>query len=106
VWYKLLSSSDPEPFEFNSWQLMTQLGNVNFISTAIDTFSELTYAPGTYNSGLAQNKATYTKNGTTYDKFMTFAIKVVMFSSSTIDVPKIKNLRIIALPSTNIPQQG
>ena len=106
VWYKLLSSSDPELFEFNSWQLMTQLGNVNFISTAIDTFSELTYAPGTYNSGLAQNKATYTKNGTTYDKFMTFAIKVVMFSSSTVDVPKIKNLRVIALPSTNIPQQG
>jgi hypothetical protein len=106
VWYKLLSASDPEAFEFNSWQLMTQLGNVNFISTAIDTFTELTYAPGTYNSGLAQNKATYTKNGTTYDKFMTFAIKVVMYGSSTIDVPKIKNLRVIALPSTNIPQQG
>jgi hypothetical protein len=106
VWYKILSASDPDSIDSNSWQLMTQLGNVNFVSTAIDTFTELTFAPGTYNSGLAQNKATYTKNGVTYDKFMTFAVKVVMYGSSTVDVPKIRNLRVIALPSTNIPQQG
>ena len=106
VWYKLLAAADPDQIDGNSWQLMTQLGNVNFVSNAIDAFTELTYAPGTYNSGLAANKATYTKNGTTYPTFMTFAIKVLLYGSSTIDVPKIKNMRVIALPSTNIPQQG
>jgi hypothetical protein len=106
VYYKLLSLSDPEPFEVNTWQLMTQLGNLSFVSDALDTFTELTFAPGTFGSGLAANKTSYTKNGTSYNDFMTFAIKIVMYGSSTVDIPKVRNLRVIALPPTAIPQSS
>jgi hypothetical protein len=106
VYYKVGATGDADPFENNNYQLMTQLGNLSFISNVYDEFTELTYAPGVYNSGLSNNKITYTKTGTTFNDFITFSVKVVMYGSSTVNVPKIRNLRIIALSSVNIPQGG
>ena len=98
VYGKYLSPGDSEPFEDKYWNLLTQINYNNFVSADESDFRELTFAPGT--AGVVSNQITYTNAaGTqTFTDFATFAIKVVMTGDSTVDVPKIKDLRIIALP--------
>ena len=43
------------------------------------------------------NNITYTSSNVTYDKFKTFAIKIVLGSASSSIIPKIKDLKAIAL---------
>ena len=98
VYGKFLSPGDSEPFEDKNWNLLTQINNNNFVSVDESDFRELTFAPGT--AGVPSNQITYTNSaGTqTFTDFSTFAVKVVMSGDSTVNVPKIKDLRIIALP--------
>jgi hypothetical protein len=98
VYGKYLSPGDSEPFEDKTWNLLTQINYNNFVSSDEKDFRELTFAPGT--AGVVTNQITYTNSaGTqTFTDFATFAVKVVMTGDSTVDVPKIKDLRIIALP--------
>jgi hypothetical protein len=97
VYYKVLSGSDSETFDDKNYQLMGQLGNPNFISTSENDYRELVFAPGT--TDIANNAITYTTGSTAYNTFKTFSIKVVMSGSDTTDVPKVRDLRAIALPS-------
>lgn len=97
VYYKILSTSDPDVFDDKSWQLMTELGNSNFVSLNENDFRELTFAPGI--NGIANNSVSYTSAGTAFTTFRTFAIKIVMSSSNTGIVPRVADMRAIALPS-------
>jgi len=97
VYYKVLSASDPDTFDDKNYTLMTELGNQNFISADEYDYRELTFAPG--EDRTATNAITYTNDDTSYNSFKTFAIKVVMSGSSTVDVPKLRDLRVIALPA-------
>jgi len=97
VYAKLLSSSDPEIFDEKEWQLLTQLGNANFVSLNANDYRELVFAPGT--NGIANNSVTYTSGSSTFNTFRTFAIKIVMSGTSSVDVPKVRDLRVIALPA-------
>lgn len=97
VYYKVLSGSDPEVFDDKNYQLMGQLGNSNFVSTNENDYRELVFAPGS--TDLANNAVTYTSGSTAYNTFKTFSIKVVMSGSDTTNVPKVRDLRAIALPS-------
>jgi len=97
VYYKLLSDSDADVFDNKSYQLMTQLGNPNFISTNRRDYRELSFAPGI--SSAANNSILYTSGSTAFNTFKTFAIKIVMSGTDTTDVPKVRDLRAIALPS-------
>jgi hypothetical protein len=97
VYVKLLSSSDSQTFEDKEWQLLTQLGNANFVSTNANDYRELVFAPGT--NGVADNSISYTSNGVSYNNFRTFAVKIVMAGTNSADVPKIRDLRAIALPA-------
>jgi len=97
VYYKILSASDNEVFDNKNYQLMTQLDNVNFVSANDGDIRELSFAPGVNN--VANNSVSYTTSSTAYSKFKTFAIKVVISGTSTIDVPRIRDLRAIALPA-------
>ena len=97
VYYKVLSASDPSLFEEKSWQLMTQIGNSNYVSPNVSDYRELLFAPGT--NGVPSNQISYATENTVYNTFRTFAIKVVMTSQRTGLVPKIKDLRAIALPA-------
>jgi hypothetical protein len=99
VYYKLLSKSDPDAFTDKNYQLMTQLGNPNFVSTGDFDYRELKFAPG--QNGVPDNSISYDSNGTSYSSFRTFAIKVVLRGTSTVDVPKVRDVRVIALPSGN-----
>ena len=97
VYYKLLSGSDSDVFDNKSYQLMTQLGNPNFVSSNKRDYRELSFAPGT--SSVANNSISYTSGSTAFNSFKTFAIKIVMSGTDTTDVPKVRDLRAIALPS-------
>lgn len=97
VYYKILSASDPESFDDKKWKLMTQLDNQNFISSGPNDYREIIFAPGS--DTLQDNLVSYTSGGTLFTTFRTFAIKIVMTSSKTGIVPKIKDMRAIALPA-------
>ena len=97
VYYKLLSVSDNETFNDKSWQLMTQLSNVNFASNNYQDYREIAYAPGINNA--ANNSVLYSTSSTTFNTFRTFAIKIVLSGTSTVDVPKVRDFRAIALPA-------
>jgi hypothetical protein len=98
VYGKFLSPGDAESFNDKNWNLLTQINNSNFVSHDEADYRELTFAPGT--AGVVSNQISYTNAaGTqTFTDFATFAVKVVISGESTVDVPKIKDLRIIALP--------
>jgi hypothetical protein len=97
VYYKILSGSDSDVFDNKSYQLMTQLGNVNFASANKRDYRELSFAPGV--SSVANNSVNYISSSTAFNTFKTFAIKIVMSGTDTTDVPKVRDLRAIALPA-------
>ena len=97
VYYKILSTSDADTFDNKNYQLMTQLSNSNFVSANQDDYREIAYAPGTNNT--ANNAVSYTSASTGYNTFRTFAIKIVLTGTSTVDVPKVRDFRAIALPA-------
>jgi hypothetical protein len=97
VYYKILSKSDNDLFDNKSYQLMTELGNQNYVATNKNDFRELTFAPGT--GGVANNSVAYTTSSTGYSTFRTFAIKIVMSGQDTVDVPKVRDVRAIAFPA-------
>jgi hypothetical protein len=96
VYFKPLSISDPTSFDNREWQLLTQITSTNFVSTQTDDFRELVFAPGINN--IANNSILYTAAGSAFNNFKTFAVKVVMTGTDTVNVPLIKDLRVIALP--------
>ena len=71
---------------------MGETSNTNSVSASdnLNEYLELEYSPTTANT-------TYTSGGVDYDTFKTFAIKIVMTSPNTTNVPLIKDLRAIAL---------
>ena len=97
VYFKILSSSDPDLFDEKPYQLMTQVGNANYISLNESDYRELLFAPG--ENGVPSNSVSYVSGDTAYSSFRTFAIKIVMSSQTTAIVPKIRDLRAIALPA-------
>jgi hypothetical protein len=99
VYYKILSKSDTDAFTDKNYQLMTQLGNPNFVSTNNSDYRELKFAPG--QNGEPDNSISYDTDDTSFSSFRTFAIKIVLTGSNTVEVPKVKDVRVIALPSGN-----
>jgi hypothetical protein len=97
VYAKFLSSSDPEQFEDKKWQLLTPITNSNFVSINQTDYRELVFAPGV--NGVPTNLISYESDNSTYNSFKTFAIKIVLTSTNTANVPKIRDLRAIAIPA-------
>ena len=93
IYYKVLATGDREDFEDKAWTRMPVVPTqTNVFSTTSRQFREYEYRT-------RENVASYVANGVTYDRFHTFAIKVVMRSASTTVVPRLRNLRVIALDS-------
>ena len=98
VFYRIQNRNDNQVFETGRWQLMTYVNNTNGFSINRDDILEFEVAPGV--SGYANNQISYTStNGTTYTSFNQFAIKVVLTSSDTTNVPYLTDIRALALPS-------
>jgi len=96
VYFKPQSVSDIAKFSDLNWQLLTQINSGNFVSTQENDFRELIFAPGT--NGLANNSILYASDTTSFTNYKSFAIKVVIAGTDTVNVPLIKDLRVIALP--------
>ena len=95
VFYKVLNSSDTTIFKDRPYQKMVCINPSPAASKTPFEFTEYEFRPST-----TSNEVLYTSpNGVTYDNFKTFAIKIVMTSSDPTIVPKVKDLRIIALPA-------
>ena len=95
VFYKLLSSSDSTEFKDSPYQKMECYNPTTTPSPTPTEYRDYEYRPS-----LTTNSVTYTSpSGVTFNTFKTFAIKIIMTSDDPAIVPKIKDLRIIALPS-------
>lgn len=99
VYYKVLSADDPDQnFDNKYWTRMRLDSNELTYSQNDFDFIEYKYVP----SG-AQNTIpaliTYTSNGGTFDTFRYFAIKICLFSNSTVSYPVLRDMRAIALDS-------
>ena len=95
VYYKVVSGDDPQRLSDKSWRRMVIMKDV--YSKNSRTLIGLEYRPT-----LDQNLISYNENGVNYPvggKFKSFAIKVCMRTTDASIIPKIKNLRIIAVPS-------
>jgi hypothetical protein len=97
IYYKLLSRSDSDSFESKNYQLMTEIGNGNFVSQTKNDYRELVFAPGI--TGIANNSVSYTTDASTFKSFKTFSIKIVMSGTNTTNVPKVRDIRAVALPA-------
>ena len=95
VFYKILSSSDSTQFKDIPYQKMENVNPALLASKTSSDFSEYEYRPS-----LTENAVSYiSSDGVTYDTFKTFAIKIVLVSDDPSVSPKVRDLRIIALPA-------
>lgn len=100
VYYKVLSSSDPDAFGDKRWVQMTPVQDLK--SPDQLTLVELEYAPAVDSSTRkATGYLTYEENGVTYPlggKFKNFAVKVVLLAQDPSVVPVVKGFRALAVP--------
>ena len=89
-YYKVLSQYDFDAFEDKLWVAMTQTSNLNTLSTDPDEFVEYQFDPTTTDTD-------YSVGGANFTSYKTFAVKIVMTSSNTSVIPRVKDLRVIAL---------
>lgn len=95
VFCKLLSGSDGTQFKDRRYQKL-----VNINPTVAQSLTPYDFTDYEYRPSATDNFITYTSgNGVTYDTFATFSIKIVLRSSDPTIVPKVKDLRVIALPA-------
>ena len=90
VYFRVHNAEDPGSFEERPYVLMTQETDANRISASETDINEYVYRS-------SANNISYTSSGVTYDKFKTFAIKIVLGSASTSIVPKVKDMKSVAL---------
>ena len=90
VYYRVHNADDSEDFETKPYVLMTQQTDSNKISANESDIHEYAFKS-------PNDVITYTSNSVTYDKFKTFAIKIVLGSASSSIIPKVKDLKAIAL---------
>ncbi|MEX0595116.1 MAG: hypothetical protein WD512_01360, partial [Candidatus Paceibacterota bacterium] len=99
VYYKVKNSDDPEKFENKPYVKMAQITPSNRYSSS--RFNEDDIIEYEYRPSATTNKITYTTNQTTFDDFNEFSIKIILLSDNTVNIPIVKDARIIALPSMN-----
>jgi hypothetical protein len=94
VFYKVLSSDDPTPLKDRPYFKMESVNPTVTPSKTTSDYREYEYRPS-----LVTNQISYVgQNGVTYDNFKSFSIKIVMTSGDPSVIPKVKDLRVIALP--------
>ena len=90
VYYRVHNSEDPTNFEDRPYIIMTQETDINRISASETDVNEYVFRS-------SANNVAYTSGSIRYDKFKTFAIKIVLGSASTSVIPKVKDMKAVAL---------
>ena len=90
VYFKPHSASDPQEFDLKNYILMDQETSPGTYSRGEEDFQEFIFKT-------KQESASYTSGNILYESFKTFSIKIAYVADSTYDMPRIKDLRAIAL---------
>jgi len=90
LYYKVRAETDPEDFDAKTYVLMTQETPSSVYSGNEGDIREYVYKT-------SDEEIKYTSNFTDYDTFKSFTVKVVMTSNNVTVVPKIRDIRTIAL---------
>jgi hypothetical protein len=90
VYYKVKNADDPEDFDLRNYALMTQETSAGTVSRGKEDFLEFIYKT----SG---NDTSYISNNIRYGTFKTFAVKIAYVANTTYDMPRVKDVRAIAL---------
>jgi len=90
VYYKVKNADDPDDFDLRTYTLMSQETSAGRISKGKNDIQEFVYKT----SG---ETAAYTSNRVRYEIFKTFAIKIALVADTTYDMPRIRDMRAIAL---------
>jgi hypothetical protein len=94
VYVKVLSREDPDTFDAKSWIELTQLTSATLYSKSENDYYEYQYAMSADSDAIS-----YLSDGVTYTTFGIYAVKVVLLSSDPTKVPKLADIRAIALPA-------
>jgi len=95
VFFKAVSSDDPTPLKDRPYFKMECVNPTTTPSKTTSDYREYEYRPS-----LVLNEWSYVgENGVTYDDFKSFSVKIVLTSSDPSVIPKVRDLRIIALPA-------
>jgi len=100
LYYKILNREDGGSMDEKSWVLMTQATSTTVISSAEnkEDFKEYEFGIPTANLTGGSGEVQYTdSNNVTYTGFKFFKIKIVMTSSLTVNPPRVRDFRAIAL---------
>jgi hypothetical protein len=90
LFFKVKGETDPEDFDSKDYVLMTQETPSSLYSGNEGDVKEYIYKT-------SDEEIKYTSNGVNYDTFKSFAVKAVMTSNNVTVVPKVRDIRIIAL---------
>lgn len=98
VYYKIKHAEDYDTFDNKKWTQMSLQGDANYSSVANQNdFIELKYQIPTANMNGVGNVASYTSDGIQYSGFKQFQVKIVLTGTNSALVPKVADLRVIAL---------
>lgn len=94
VYYKVENANDPDTFNNRPWLQMVQLTpSAATFSADKNDIVEYAYSPFTTATNIL-----YQAGGATYITFNQFSIKIVLRSTTTVNIPIVYNMRGIALP--------
>ncbi|MBF83857.1 MAG: hypothetical protein CL489_05205 [Acidobacteria bacterium] len=90
VYYKVKNSDDPDDFDKKSYTLMNQETSAGTRSKGKDDHQEFIFKT-------ADESIAYISNKVRFETFKVFAIKIALLASTTHDMPRIRDMRAIAL---------
>ena len=90
VYTKVISAEDVETFDEKPYTLMVQETPSTLIS-----LNEKDYKDFVFKS--ANSSLSYVSNESTFNRFKTFAVKIALLSEDANVIPKVKDMRAIAL---------
>ncbi len=90
VYFKAHSEADPEEFDLKNYTLMAQETSPGTYSKGDEDFQEFVYKT-------VNDTVEYASGNALYNTFKTFSIKISMVANTTYDMPRVKDMRAIAL---------
>ena len=90
VYYKVKNADDPDDFDVKNYTLMSQETSAGRISKGKDDIQEFVFKT----SG---ETTAYTSNKVRYETFKTFAVKIALVANTAWDMPRVRDMRAIAL---------
>ena len=90
VYYKVKNADDPDDFDIKTYTKMSQETSSGTISKGKEDIQEFIFK--------TPNETTaYSSNNVRYETFKIFAIKIALVAATTYDMPRVKDMRAIAL---------